>query len=271
MHILLCVNGSEQAQIAARYGVKLAKILEAEVTVLGVMERADWVMRVEKAVEEVRFILKEEGVPFQALTRRGRAQAELARQTREKRYDLVVVGSFGRAWWSRLLRGRTWRRILRAVESSVLVVRVERPFSLQKALVCSGGLSHADQVTRFGGKILQMAGASAILLHVVDPLTMGYLAPKKKISLEEFLQLEIPQSRHFLIEDKILRGMGIEVEMKLGHGSATEAILQEAGEEGYDLVVMGSTQVARGLRHYFVGSITDKVVENAPCPVLVVR
>lgn len=271
MRILLCINGSEQAQIAARYGVKLAKILEAEVTILGVMERADLVMRIDKAVEAVRSLLTKEGIPFHALTRRGRARAELARQTREKEYDLVVVGFLGRAWWSRFLRGPTWRRILRAVESSALVVRMERPFSLEKALVCSGGLSHADEVVRFGGKILQMAGARATLLHVVDPLTMEYLAHKKRISLEEFVQLDIPQSRHFLIEDEILRGMGIEVEIKLRHGFATEEILQEIGEGGYDLVVMGSTQVARGLRRYFVGSVTDKVVENAPCPVLVVR
>ena len=271
MRILLCINGSEQAQIAGRYGVELARILEAEVTVLGVMERADWVMRVDKAVEEVRSLLREEGIPFQALTRRGRARAELARQTREKRYDLAVVGSLGRAWWTRFLRGRTWRRILRAVESSVLVVRVERPFSLEKALVCSGGLSHADEVTRFGGRILQMTGGSATLLHVVDPLTMEYLAHKKRISLEEFVQLDIPQSHHFLIGHEILRGIGIEVEMKLRHGFAAEEILQEIGEGGYDLVVMGSTQVARGMRRYFVGSITDKVVENSPCPVLVVR
>lgn len=271
MHILLCINGSEQAQIAARYGVKLAEILEAEVTVLGVMERAGWVMRLDKAVEEVCSLLTERGVPFQALTRRGRARAELARQTGEKRYDLVVVGSLGRAWWTRFLKGRTWRRVLRAVESSVLIVRVESPFSLERALVCSGGLSHADEVTRFGGKILQMAGASATLLHVVDPLTIEHLTHEKRISLEEFLQLDIPQSRHFFVERDILREMGIEVEMKLRHGFAAEEILQEIGEGGYDLVIMGSTQVARGLRHYFVGSITDKVVENTPCPVLVVR
>lgn len=271
MRILLCINGSEEAQIAARYGVKLAKILEAEVTILGVMERSDWVMRVDRAVEEVRSLLTEEGIPFQALTRRGRARAELARQTREQRYDLVVVGSLGRAWWTRLLRGRTWRRILRAAESSVLIIKVERPFSLERALVCSGGLSHADQVTRLGGKILHITGGSATLLHVVDPLTMEYLAHKKRISVEEFVQLDIPQAHHFLIEHEILREMGIEVEMKLRHGSATEEILQEIEEGDYDLVVMGSTQVARGLRRYFVGSITDKVVENTPCPVLVVR
>lgn len=271
MRILLCINGSEQAQIVARYGVKLARMLKAEVTVLGVMEQADLVTRVDKAVEEVRSLLTEAGVPFQALTRRGRARAEVARQTRDKEYDLVVVGSLGRPWWSRFLRGPTWRRILRAAESSVLIVRGERPFSLKKVLVCSGGLSHADQVTRFGGKIVQMARARATLLHVVDPLTMEYLAHKERISQEEFLQLDIPQSRHFSIEYDILRGMGIEVEMRLRHGFATEEILQEIREVGYDLVVMGSTQVARGLRHYFVGSITDKVVEHTPCPVLVVR
>ena len=42
------------------------------------------------------------------------------------------------------------------------------------------------------------------------------------------------------------------------------------GEEGCDLVVM-ATHGTRGLQHALLGSVTDKVIRQVHCPVLVVR
>ena len=62
-------------------------------------------------------------------------------------------------------------------------------------------------------------------------------------------------------------GLEISVEVRAGH--AAELISQVAGEGGYDLVVLGH----RGhfLRNHLLGSTADRVVENAPCPVMIVR
>jgi len=48
-----------------------------------------------------------------------------------------------------------------------------------------------------------------------------------------------------------------------------EISVEVAGEGGYDLVVLGH----RGhfLRNHLLGSTADRVVENAPCPVMIVR
>ena len=47
-------------------------------------------------------------------------------------------------------------------------------------------------------------------------------------------------------------------------------ILRVAREKDIDLIVMG-THGHTGLAHVFLGSVADKVVRRAPCPVLTVR
>lgn len=62
---------------------------------------------------------------------------------------------------------------------------------------------------------------------------------------------------------------GVEVDVELRPGHAAEVISRVAAEGGYDLVVLGH----RGhfLRDHLLGSTADRVVESAPCPVMVVR
>ena len=53
-------------------------------------------------------------------------------------------------------------------------------------------------------------------------------------------------------------------------GAAATEVVRFAREGGYDLVVMG-THGRRGIRHLVLGSVTERVVREAPCAVLVVR
>ena len=53
-------------------------------------------------------------------------------------------------------------------------------------------------------------------------------------------------------------------------GSPAETIVRIAEEQGADLIVMG-THGRTGLPHALLGSVAEKVVRLAPCPVLTVR
>jgi universal stress protein A len=63
-------------------------------------------------------------------------------------------------------------------------------------------------------------------------------------------------------------GVG-EAQSLLELGDPCEAILRVA-QEGYDLIIMG-THGRTGLKHLFLGSVAERVVRLAPCPVLTVR
>jgi nucleotide-binding universal stress UspA family protein len=53
-------------------------------------------------------------------------------------------------------------------------------------------------------------------------------------------------------------------------GTAMRTIAEYAGDNGYDLIVMG-THGRTGLAHVLMGSVAEHVVRTAPCPVLTVR
>ncbi len=67
-----------------------------------------------------------------------------------------------------------------------------------------------------------------------------------------------------------LRNNGRCVESVVREGYAATAIVEEATERGADLIVIG-THGLSGLKHLVLGSIAERVVQKAPCPVLTVK
>lgn len=64
---------------------------------------------------------------------------------------------------------------------------------------------------------------------------------------------------------------GINVQQSICEsGDPATSIVEHATSGKYDLVVMG-THGRTGLSHVLLGSVTEKVVRRAPCPVLTVR
>lgn len=59
-------------------------------------------------------------------------------------------------------------------------------------------------------------------------------------------------------------------EAEVARGQPADAIIQFAQERDVDLIVMG-THGRSGLQHVLLGSVAEKVVRHAPCPVLTVR
>lgn len=66
------------------------------------------------------------------------------------------------------------------------------------------------------------------------------------------------------------RRPGVQVDAMLRQGSAWSEIAAAASETNAGLVVIG-THGRRGLAHALLGSVAEKVVRTAPCPVLTVR
>jgi nucleotide-binding universal stress UspA family protein len=62
----------------------------------------------------------------------------------------------------------------------------------------------------------------------------------------------------------------VEIHKKVEFGMPDKNIIEEAAKEGVDLIVM-STHGRTGLSHVLLGSVTEKVVRHASCPVLSIR
>jgi nucleotide-binding universal stress UspA family protein len=70
------------------------------------------------------------------------------------------------------------------------------------------------------------------------------------------------------IEAARLRGLDLSAAIISGHPA--EAILDYAKQHRVDLIVMGHRGMSN-LKRFFVGSVADRVVDHAPCMVLIVR
>jgi nucleotide-binding universal stress UspA family protein len=68
-----------------------------------------------------------------------------------------------------------------------------------------------------------------------------------------------------------VRSSGIAIEHSFCDvGDPATAIVERAASGGYDLLVLG-THGRTGLSHLLMGSVAEKVVRRAPCPILTVR
>lgn len=56
----------------------------------------------------------------------------------------------------------------------------------------------------------------------------------------------------------------------LAAGGAAETIVDQASRLGCDLIVMG-THGRTGARHFLLGSVAERVIRRAPCPVITIR
>jgi len=65
-------------------------------------------------------------------------------------------------------------------------------------------------------------------------------------------------------------GQGVTVRECLVRGDPSESIVEQVRLLGADLIVMG-TRGQGGLQHLLLGSVAERVIQTAPCPVVAVR
>jgi len=82
--------------------------------------------------------------------------------------------------------------------------------------------------------------------------------------LEDFAKAQLEQ-----LAKELGRNNG-QVETRLTIGIPAEEIVEVANKDSVDLIVMG-THGWTGIRHMLLGSVAEKVLRMATCPVLVVR
>ena len=117
----------------------------------------------------------------------------------------------------------------------------------------------------------RLFGAEVVLLHVVPPLPV---LPTKG-NLPELYD-ELIQSARREAEagfDRLLAsvaGSGINVRIHLEDGPPAQRILEVAAKEAADLLIVG-THGRTGLSRAIFGSVADRLVRQAPCPVLTVQ
>jgi len=112
-------------------------------------------------------------------------------------------------------------------------------------------------------------GATLVLLHVIEPVQPGFLT-EGTLSRQEQGLLRERAGQKLAEFAKTHAGQAKLGRMLVKSGRPWEAIVEVAEKIACDVIVMG-THGYSGLKHAVIGSVAERVVRFAPCPVLTVR
>lgn len=125
-------------------------------------------------------------------------------------------------------------------------------------------LTHAEEVAR---------GSQARLTLIrcpleADPVALQAALTKGPCHHEEVREMSRKQAHEYL-DAVAARLPDLVDEVKTPYGNPAENILDAAAHGKFDLIVI-SSHGRSGVNRFVFGSVADKVVRHAPCPVLVV-
>jgi len=187
-----------------------------------------------------------------------------------KKADLIVLGTYGRKGLKRLLMGSVTSQVIVNSPTDVLVVK-------KPCTECSG--TYRSILVPFDGSVSsERALGRACHLSKIDDaeVTALYVIPRYEEMVEFFRTSSIQKSLGLeaqKISDKareLASGEGVSIKTRIDEGNAGDKIIETAGLNGSDLVVMG-TSGWRGVNRAIMGSSTERVIIHATCPVLVVK
>ena len=145
--------------------------------------------------------------------------------------------------------------------------------TLDRILVPVDFSKASDRAIRYATTLANKFGARVTLLHVVeDPFVTGAWQAEAFIANVPALLNDLMMgARTRLSELKTeLATHAFIVDTAVITGPPARAIVDHASAGHFDLIVMG-THGRTGLSHALLGSVAERVVQKAPCPVLTVR
>ena len=130
-------------------------------------------------------------------------------------------------------------------------------------------LDRAAQLTTAFASRLVVTSIAEPVAEIVAPAgefpTLGQLpSPREPVDTSEIHRGDLERARTFLGERQV------EASFVLGRGSAADAIVDIAEQEGADLIVVG-TREPGFLDRLFGGSVSEGVARGAHCDVLIVH
>jgi len=225
-------------------------------------------------------LIKGENIDWEPLIIVGPTVSEISRLVEEKQIDLAIAASHGRSGLKRLVLGSITEELIRTISCPMLVIRspektAKKPepveFRLKKIMAGCDFSSDSLLAFRYALSFAQEFEAELHLVHVIEPPTYQYIS--KTISDTEKGGYEDLKT---LLNEKLEKLVPQEARnwcspvTNLLEGRADKKIVEYAKDNQIDLIVLG----VRGhglVETLFLGSTTDRVARQAPCPVLSVR
>lgn len=206
--------------------------------------------------------------------RRGIAAATtITEYADEQGIDLIVLGTHGRRGLRRFLLGSVAEEVVRTSSGPVITVQGSespaRVEPVQRILVPYDFSPESEKALEVAIELAEAYGTEKIdLLHVLaPPIAPGVFAAD--VPLPASYRTDLVSAVQDALDRKAAQ-VDASVETYLRQGPAALEIADFAKEMDTDLIVLGSHGLT-GLTRFFLGSVSERVVRSAECPVLVLR
>jgi len=274
--ILVCTDGSPDSEGAITAALNLAKTTGSTVYLLEVLfylagyelqapdtlappiVNMELMQAQEAAVRERLEARKTEaagkGVTLEPRVRTGSSAYEgILEEVEETQPDLIIMGRHGYTGLTRLLMGSVTARVIGHSPCHVLVVPQGVPLSFKRLLVASDGSPFSEAAWTAALSLVKTMGSDLIGVTVAS------------------------SDRDIPVATQVVRGLeaaageqGIALDTMIPMGRPEEGIVKAADFKNASLIIVGS-HGRTGLKRLLMGSVAERVIGNAKCPVLVVK
>jgi nucleotide-binding universal stress UspA family protein len=288
--ILVPLDGSAIAENALPHARALGRILEIPITLITVIETAadvskkkkrylDTIMEdgVRNSEEYLKKISKTfSGTTIQYRVEKGRAEDAIVAAADNA--TLITMATHGRSGLGRWLLGSIAEKVVRGADNPVLVVRANEEISSEgeaapdSIIVPLDGSTLAESVLLY---VVELAKA----LHAKVMLLRSYSLKQIIFSFEEFhpdldgLKGELRWEAMSYLDEKVaeLNSRGVvDVFCSVTEGDAAETII-EMGKGAPNALIAMSPHSGSIIKHWVLGSVTEKVLRHANNSVLTIR
>jgi nucleotide-binding universal stress UspA family protein len=139
--------------------------------------------------------------------------------------------------------------------------------TIKLILVPTDGSGHSVRAAEYAVSVAKVHKAKILVVYVIDNFVVDQFA-KVSSSIEQDLKESGQGYINYIVG--LAEKQGVAVESIVTKGQPYEKIVDLAKNQTVDLIVMGTTG-RRSTERILIGSVTQRVIEYSPCPVLVIK
>lgn len=268
--ILFATDGSDYSAGAQRVAIDLAKRCGAKMSVMTIVLTSQDLEGVgTHGIQEQ--LEKEAQARLDAVAEAARAQdvacdlqlaygdephAEIVAMARELGPDLIVLGRRGKRGLARMMVGHATAHVAGNAPCNVLMVPRLGQTWRKRILLATDGSAHSRAAAEAAGAVAKQCG---LPLTVVSATTASHSESRKAEAHAAVAAVAAT-----------LEQSGVTCDSTVAEGRPDEVVVETAASRGADLIVVGS-HGRTGLARLFLGSISERIMGQAQCPVLIAR
>jgi nucleotide-binding universal stress UspA family protein len=199
--------------------------------------------------------------------------SEILKYSRQRKADLIILGSHGRNIVEKLLIGSVTQAITRNSEIPVMVVRdikrVKRPYQAYGRILVATDFSGISlKAVDFGVRLTNFLQAELHLIHVVELPELIYhdKNPCGQIKVPTTCELNVDSTLKRMIETREYQGIH---HVETLFGDPVTQILDYANKNNVDFLVIG-THGREGTERLMLGSVTERILSKLSLPVFTI-